>query len=601
MLGAAGAAHAQLEPIPDALKLAPLPGRRTASVGTLSCSPAATPIIDRELRAQKLRDVLNLRRIAENNTSGRVGLEIPQLQTVARLACAHGSDPLARDWLAAYRQVLINQTNMDDAAIDDLLVQSLTQSAARPTGALVCNAFTVDRNAPPHEQYRSKTLQGFVCPADLIGVSDSLYWFDRAGGPERAGEPMPNVMRAGFIRDVLRLDGARETSLNPEIDEPELILLGWIAVRADVAALNPVAARAELARAEISPWHRALALARVFRIKLIADGHAAAWAAYAAANPDFGPLLTSVPQEAFEAFNRAIAADSAGLALAWAHEELFLSQARGRMANCAGPLREAWLSFARRQNPRTIDDVKAVIETPVGYIIGAALYRCERDAGTYGHAVPLGELLMHAPLQRGPRTAAVGAVQKAVAELFAANGRFPVNPNRLGLQEMQPDESWIVGSNQLSNRRSVGEVASLRAQGDRTEITFAQRLVQEPIFRCEETNRISRIAPDGRVEYRQNCVVTGTRPIDVRPEPVSVLTTLVGGARVGSVITAVSAIGETNAFLLDVRPRENAEPSEYMGVRLAGGGGSAAATAAPANAPTTAPAAATGASRRRSR
>jgi len=116
---------------PD-LRLAPLPGRRTANgFGRSFCSVAAAqePLRTPDVRMGRMRDLLSLRALAGGE--GRLDLNPAHLVTVARLVCQVGSDPNLGPWLVGYEQALINGLDLDDAALDALVAAALTQDGRR--------------------------------------------------------------------------------------------------------------------------------------------------------------------------------------------------------------------------------------------------------------------------------------------------------------------------------------------------------------------------------------------------------------------------------------------------------------------------------------
>ena len=201
-------APATVEPILAELQVAPAAGRRTVTVGTPTyCAGASVePLRPSYLRASSLRDVISLRQVLAGRET--FAFEAPGFRTMGQLACAHGSDPATRDWLRAYRQLIVNQADMDDATIDGLIAAALstTDRQIRPA----CASLEQTPSMPQHERARARLLRG-ICENRGVAMPEhqALFWYDRVGGMMGPDASLPNLERLAFVENLLSTSGRR--------------------------------------------------------------------------------------------------------------------------------------------------------------------------------------------------------------------------------------------------------------------------------------------------------------------------------------------------------------------------------------------------------
>ncbi len=576
-------ASAQVEPMPAELRVAPLPGRRTATVTAPTFCAGATvaPLRSNQLRVNYLRTVMNLYRASTREQAP--GFTVPTgFIAVAKISCAHGSDPAMRDWIQAWRQVIVNTTDLDDPTIDQILHGALAQTGRGYT--VECGSFAP--NVPTglhHERLRADLLRSLVCDsAPLLPVDELVYWFDR-GPAER--DPLPQLVRGGLILAGLRLQmtllrGWDEREVTVRIQGGEL--LKWIAVRDDVASLDLNAARRELTQTGLPPDAQAWAMMNLSRIKMFSRAVGAAWHAEAGRNAAIAPLLDAVPDAARDAWRQETAANAEGVQRAWAVEQSVLEHNRTGFEGCVAPLRNAFAQYAARAGVRTQQDVEALFSRPVGHLLGAALYRCEREVGTAAHSTVFARLIVNATLQRGARLASIQAVVRAVAQAQEADPRFVLIAREMNVgNAVQFEDDWLTGANMQSSTECRGTVGSLRREGDRVHVTYRQEQVRVPTFNCTRSNRISRINRDGTVEYEQLCVVVGHVMEDATSPPVAIPAELASAVQVGTFLRATRGTNEVLGYPTEVRPTPAGALISYIGISLADSPSSATLATAP--------------------
>lgn len=576
-----------IEPMPPELRVAPSAGRRTAGPGNGSfCTGNPPPLARNDVRVTRLRDVLGLRRVAEGQ--GRFDLEnVAHLQTVARMTCAHRGDPNAAAWLAAYRQILVNGADLDDAAIDALLRASLAQTGRtwefpcdgagragpRREGAPAAAAGILPPlplQATPDVRMRRRLLEGLVCdPNRLVILPELLYWIDRPGGPGWPDAERPHVTRAAIVRITARawdhdaIDAAADVQLGSRFTE-------WLAAADDAALIDVGEARRELASSGLAPDMQAIALARIARTRVAALAIGEAWRAAARATPGMEPFVGEIPRQARAEWEAETRDHAAAIADAYAVESAWLAHDDARLRGCDARMRAHLVTYAASRHPRSEADVRALFDRPVGYLIGAALVRCDVAAGHPGRARVLQEILERLLPQRGPRMAVLHAARRAVAEVQERAPGFalrvePMDPSRT----LSREEDWIAADRASSAIAGQGVVGTLQRDGDEVRVTFRHATAQVPVYSCTPTGRIARIDREGRVEYERNCVVVGQETVDATPEPVTLPADLMHGVVAGAWLHMQRGDAQNlHGYPLEVRARPGDDPSSYLGLAL---------------------------------
>jgi hypothetical protein len=195
-------APATVEPLPAELQVAPAPGRRTVSVGgaTFCAGTSVEPLRPSYLRASSLRDVISLRQVLAGREA--FAFEAPGFRTMGQLACAHASEPATRDWLRAYRQLIVNQTDMDDATIDGLIAAALSTTDRQIR--LPCASLQQTPSMAQHEQARARLLRG-ICENRGVGMPDHRGdLLVRPGGWRAGARGVVAQSRAPGVRGELR-------------------------------------------------------------------------------------------------------------------------------------------------------------------------------------------------------------------------------------------------------------------------------------------------------------------------------------------------------------------------------------------------------------
>ena len=552
-----------VEPIPADLRLAPAEGRRTAGPGGRGFCPARVePLSASHLQANRLRGLLDLRKVAGGEGPWKLD-QVRDLKEVATLACAHGSDPNTRGWLTSFRQLIVNATAADDRAIDALLGGALAEHDRR-WSADCDGAPALGNGSPPDARLERQFLRELACDeGSRVSLGKVVYWVDRIEA--LGGGQLSVATRAGLVRQALRTWSHREISAPAEVRLGSGFA-GWVAVRNDVAALDLDVARRELANSGLDATEQTLALMRIGRVRVAAEALGRAWTAAAAAEPVLAPLADELPRRLMESWRRDSAAHAEALGRAWAVETAWLS---GRTAQgCDEALQADLLAYLRQSPPADRDGLLEALERPVGYLLAAALFRCEKELGHEGRALALHRLIGDFAPQRGPRMAALNALRQ-VAGAAAARSRSFVMPlvsfDPAG--QIDDAEDWVYLPFDQGGSTERGVVRAVQNVPLGVRITFGTEQVTVDQRECTPTNRIRRIERDGRVVYEEDCRTVGQLTLSVTPDPVLIPSAFRGGIRPGAWLDAVRGLrDDERGYPIEVRSGPRGNPVALFGV-----------------------------------
>lgn len=561
-----------LEAMPPELRVAALPGRRTASAGGRSFCPAnVTPLGNADMRVGRLRDLVDLRGAVAGN--GTFALQPQKLASIARLACAHGSDPNAAAWLTSYRQFLVNATALEDEAIDALLVAALHQTDR--TFQLACSGVPhTGPNQNPRERAFAELLTNLCTGSNRSRpMEENVYWLDGGAGLER--HRTPNLLRAMWVH--VAIDGnryGRADLVKPEfaIDTAgrEASVIAFFLD--DLGRLDLAAARRELDTYGMTADEKAFATVVLARVVVSATTFQQVLTTAFADDATTRHVVLETARAATEAYRVAASANEARLRAAWDVEQAFVARDRAPMSGCAAAMRGHFLAFARSLSPRSSAAAKTVVDSALGYVLTAALYRCEagfEPTGGDGRALALATILERAAVQRGPRVAAYNAVAREAEVTRAANPSFGMRVNIDGLFGMiSGDYDWTGTTAGSSSRGVRGVVETATRTGDAVRVVFRHETYQQPIYQCTPTGRIARIERDGTVRYEEHCVVVGHEPVDVTAAPVLLPADMAAAVRPGAFLEALAGSDDDDAYPLLVRESAEGPELAWYGVEL---------------------------------
>jgi hypothetical protein len=113
-----------------------------------------------------------------------------------------------------------------------------------------------------------------------------------------------------------------------------------------------------------------------------------------------------------------------------------------------------------------------------------------------------------------------------------------------------PDYSEVLSGTKV--RAEVGYIQSIKKQGAKVTVDFKTQFdnVEEPV-NCVKTGRLTRIRPDGTLEYEENCQYKTTRVARDKPAPVTLDAAEAGKLETGELLTFLTVEGSRNGLVAD--------------------------------------------------
>jgi len=285
--------------------------------------------------------------------------------------------------------------------------------------------------------------------------------------------------------------------------------------------------------------HARLAIARV-EAEVAKRTHDARWK----------ELLITVPQRAAAAWLSAadrhrdvLARSDATAALIAAHDDA----AHG----CGARLRADLAPIVRplaRGDARGVED--RLGSDPLLGLLIARLAACVAFEGDEWPGRQLHELAVQVGDLNGPRTAAHVATVAAAAGMkqapFRPSDVLPEldhshvvrHPGRSERRADDADDDETSEPTASEHRAPAHVVLAMTPAGKRgaVKLTFVRERVLVPVESCRETNKVNRVLPDGKLEYRRVCHDAGKEWRDETPSPITVPASCKAGLAAGRAV-----------------------------------------------------------------
>jgi hypothetical protein len=170
-----------------------------------------------------------------------------------------------------------------------------------------------------------------------------------------------------------------------------------------------------------------------------------------------------------------------------------------------------------------------VLDDRDGYLAADALYTCAaRDKERDAFIRLLGEAAVRWPGFRGPRSAALTAIQTANLQLDARSEtiRLP-----------QLYRGWFANSESIGGG-GRGKVSAVKRDGDKAVVSFEKKLRTEEVCTdWKDTDHVVGISPSGALIYDYVCLKRGTITVNDAPQPQTVASRSVDGVKAGVTVT----------------------------------------------------------------
>jgi hypothetical protein len=451
------------------------------------------------------------------------------LQQEADAACGAIQNPAFQEQVGMFMQVWVNQTGATPQQIADLLALAVNGSRWDAARKAACDSFPeLDRESSARERALQKVdLAVLGCTSKPWHVSvigsrphDGLAHFDR-------GAELPSQL--GGIGRML-------ACFSPEVKIDLFRVAGWALCRHDLAQLDQRKLDAEIKARGLGDYARIVASQALAYVQLRARGYEAAFQAEIARDADVKAVLLTAAEAGWKTWATDYAANKAAVDAAFAYEDVIAGPRKSAAKGCLAGVRDNLKLAMQGRKASSAPDALAIATSGLGPIFIAHLYACiEVDLPasrglTYPYAYPeLGKVLAWGPPARGPRTAAMVAMSKALGAILADRPNFPLGGGMLAL-EVTMDSGMRHGAQTMPRVDDSGEVATVKVDGDKVHITFKTVKFKDPELLCTPTRGVSMYRPDGTPVYNQSCKYTGKYvTIDSTPKPFYTFTPFAAG------------------------------------------------------------------------
>ncbi len=441
------------------------------------------------------------------------GLE--SMAKVARFACGGTQSADRLSWVRNYMQATANNSDLSEQHQVHLMtvLTKVGSSDVRrfsdyaPEG---CEKFKLKGNPNSLESNRNQALRiGMGC-TDGSNSEWMLWWVDRGAKAHSQVETL------GFLYSSFAYSArvvSFKTGATALIDANRFDQDAFFTELAAMGADEQVVAKSIIQYAKTAKKRKA-------------------WKAHhkEALGEDYA-VLTGAAQKGFDDWVASYNKEKAAVDFAFAMEEAVLEGDSRKFAGCSEKARKFATEFVMRGNPTTPDEIRSAAAHPIGSLIVAAAYECEKGLGNPLLASVYAQMGKSAPVSRGPRFATRLALVKAVAEIKAVKSRFELEP-----RDFMPPSPREGFGRTSAGYFSTGEgvVKTAKKKGNTLEVTFKKESWKTPVYKCKETRRLDRIEADGTLVYRKKCKQTGTKTVTSQEKPVTIPAGAATGVKPGA-------------------------------------------------------------------
>lgn len=479
------------------------------------------------------------------------------LSAIAASACIRPKDKVRQQWIAIARQKVLNHTGLTDKALTFMFAALLDPKLKG--GARQSCMEAQQLRLPSTASVALQALMG--CPGWERG--DRSRWLTMMSQPRLTSQ----IERGGMIAAEFEL-GRFNLTLTGKY------LLNGSAVSPFVATYSN-----DFPGYEVEKVWKELKAAGASRAMQVFALKAAAYARYVvlwrekayrdliATHPDgkeIEEVVFKVPPRAVKAYLAKYNASKKNADAAFAIQAAVLGNGRRRsdlaraLKGCSKTLRGAFASYLRSNKPKSLSDVRDIAGGALGYPITAALALCEGADGDLNVTAGLHHTILkrYTPVT-GVRDVAklaaaghIGKLHKDISNFSMGNlGAYTKSPlgdsrpwyqaglDMLGIDYVYPSAGdWTDREPTDAKRGADAQIAAMKKMGDYVALKFKTMKWKEPVYRCKPTNRIRRIWPDGRVEYKQDCVQVGTKMVKATMPPIRIHKAYAAGLKKKSMV-----------------------------------------------------------------
>ena len=444
---------------------------------------------------------------------------------VLTILCANPDDAIFQKQTG---YVLQGWANLTGLGRDDVLASVTARAdneAWQNSRVDVCAKHQVGEEASEEAQLRARALRlVFGCGSNL-----AYYWmhgdrFDKLSRLEwyldRSADGGSEILRAFYVFSCLGARVPEGEDLKNHFNLARYALCGGEADMLDRGALEK-----ELQAGGYGAYEKVLARELFGRVKLIAEPYKAEAKRRANADPAYGELFFNSPKAAWAGWLQRHARHRAAYAAIAEFEGKLFGPSRKAVANCGETLRPLVQAHLKKKKAASAKTALAGLSDATAVALLQSLAACDYAQGRIPTFVMMRKLANNGRLARGPRYAVYNAVLDTLNGIGADRDRFPVSAQMLGHKPPSPvfeaAEAKIRGipNSSLSNDLK-GVVKGVEELADGVRLTFTTEAFEEEVFHCENTNKIWRIEPDGKVKYFRKCTSQGFKKFKRTTRPV---------------------------------------------------------------------------------
>jgi hypothetical protein len=442
------------------------------------------------------------------------GSGLESMSRMARFACGGTKSAARLSWVESYMQAQANALGMTQQHMTHLMSVAASPdfdgrdfSNYAPDG---CKAFEAKGHPNRLESERNQALRiGMGC-ADGGNASWMSWWMDRGANIDS------QVEKLGWLYSAFAYS-ARVVSFQT----------GALALH-DAQSFDQEAFFAELAERGADDQVIAKAIIQYYKTRT----KLGEWTKHYQdeLGEDYA-TLTKAAEDGFQSWVAAYQKDRAAVDFAFQMEEAKLEGDMRRFQGCSEKARQFATDYVLRNEPQSIEDIQSAAAQPIGTLIVAAAYECEKALDRPLEAAVYAEMLKGAAVSRGPRFAARLALVRAVGEIKKMKTRFPLRARDF-MPEAPRDGFGHASAGYFESGQGV--VARAKKKADTVEVSFKKESWNEPIYKCVETHRLDRIEADGTLVYRKKCRKTGSKKMSSQEKPITLPASAAAGIRPGS-------------------------------------------------------------------
>lgn len=264
---------------------------------------------------------------------------------------------------------------------------------------------------------------------------------------------------------------------------------------------------------------------------------------------DYREIFLEAPKRAFAEWEKIFAPWQAELDRSMAFERKLSLPSPKALAGCVPELQKDAHKLIKSYKSKDYNELlDKTAADPIASLLLSRLAICYAAENVKGGAGAFRDLVKQGRDLRGPRSFAYYTMVDAITETLKTRPRplvslssFPFESTTL-VNIYGLDFTFSGGMSRAPERSGdSGTVKAVKKTADGLEVVFKAQKEKYPEYNCVSTNKPIRIAPDGTIEYQQNCKPTGKMTsVDRTPQPFAVSPLLAAEIKPGAYVVSSS-------------------------------------------------------------